>query len=504
MTALIEIYGTDHLAVVHWICQEYGIGVSSTTSQFMNPHRMRRESIAKRVKLYRDDVHGPASEVVDKIYKTPKMREIMRDYICVAAGQNVSRRIVNEVASLYDRPALRTLTSRNEEFHAEEKRLQLHFVQQEAHRLTNLCNETLLWQFRGVDGKTAIRIITPDLFDAIPDPRDGLVPAAYVLDSAPISMLVDKGHLPHWEVWDDTYVYRINQRGRLVNAQGDIVVEPEAHGLGRIPGVLLHRRQPTTCILDASYGEDIKSTHLAVVLLDMMIMRLSKAQGENQPILRGNLAGMAQGQVMSGEEPIVLPPEVIAEMLNMKTDPDHYLAVKRDKITSVAQTYGMSYEQFTNSESGETASGKAYQVRREKLTELRMEQRGRAVIHEIEVIELMGFDATSASIDFQEQAIPSDAVEEMDLLDKRMRKGLDSPVSYVMRKDPDKTRDQAKQFILDNLSDFAMLILAVRALNIPANADAANPGASPEQNGAMGGRPPANDAEPAEQPAPAA
>jgi hypothetical protein len=77
-----------------------------------------------------------------------------------------------------------------------------------------------------------------------------------------------------------------------------------------------------------------------------------------------------------------------------------------------------------------------------------------------------------------------DASEEVDLLDKKMRKGLDSPVAYVMRKDPDKTRDQAKQFILDNLEDFAMLVLASRALNAPADADPEDPGRSPQENGA--------------------
>ncbi len=194
---------------------------------------------------------------------------------------------------------------------------------------------------------------------------------------------------------------------------------------------------------------------------------------------------MVTGQVMNGERPLALPPDVVASILNMKTDPDHYLAVKKDKITSVAQTYGMSYEMFSNSESGD--SGKLYAMRREKLTELRLEQRGRAMMHEAQVVELMGFDPAGMRIDFQEQAAPADAGEEVDLLDKKMRKGLDSPVDYMMRKDPDLTRDDAKSRILDNLQDFAMLVLAQRALNMPGDADAGNTGKTPQQNGAANG-----------------
>lgn len=481
MTALIELYNTDHLALVDWIVKEYGLG--PTSQQHNNPHRLRRETIATRLRLYRDQISVPLGQLIDRIYKTQKMRETMRDYIDVSSGQNVSRRIVNEVASLYDRPALRLLkdAGENTRFHLEEKRLNLHFVHQEAHRLTNLCNETLIWQFEGGSGRK-LRIVTPDVFDAVPDPRDPLTAAGFLLDFAPVTLLPNSERLPHWEVWDDTYRYRISGDGRLCDEFGQSVAAPEAHRLGRIPGVLLHRREPTTCILDASYGEDIKSAHLAAALLDCMIMRLSKAQGENQPILQGNLAAMAAGQTMDGENPLLLPPEVVASILNMKTDPDHYLAVKKDRIAGVAQTYGMSYEQMTNTEGGD--SGRLYQMRREKLTELRMEQRARAVIHEEQVVVLIGFSSDGISIDFQEQAIPMDASEEVDLLDKKMRKGLDSPVAYVMRKDPDKTRDQAKQFILDNLEDFAMLVLASRALNAPSDADPEDPGRSPQENGA--------------------
>jgi len=479
VTALVDLFNTDHQALISWATREYGLGVNVTQSG--NSHRLRRETIATRLALYRDDLEVPLGQVIDKIYETPQMQRTLKEYIRVSVGQNVSRRIVNEIASLYDRAALRLVTDREEEFRAEEKRLHLHFIHQEAHRLVNLCNEVLIWQFVGVDNKNTLRIVTPNCFDAVPDPRDPLVPAGLILDFAPPRMMSHEqaAGMPHWELWDDTYRYRISGDGRIVDAMGKISVEPEAHGLGRIPGVLLHRRQPTTCILDASYGEDIKSTHLAVALLDVMIMRLSKTQGENQPVLQGNLSGMVSGQVMNGETPLALPPDVVASMLNMKTSPEHYLEVKRDKITSVAQTYGMSYEMFSNSESSD--SGKLYAMRREKLTELRLEQRGRAMMHEALVVDLMGFDPAGMRVDFQEQAVPADAAEEVALLDVKMRKGLDSPVDFVMRKDSDLTRDDAKRKILDNLADFSMLVLAQRALNMPSDG---SEGRSPQANGA--------------------
>ncbi len=486
MAALVELYNTDHQALVAWIVQAYALA----RPEPLNEHRLRREAIATRLQLYRDQVELPLKRVIERVYTTTTMRETMLEYMVLAKGQNVTRRIVNEISSLYDRPARRTLKQRDVEFHAEEQRLGLHFLHQEALRLTNLCNEVLVWQFRGVDDRTRLRIVTPDAFDAVAHPADALEAAGFLLDFKPATILPVAKQLPCWELWDDTYRYRISGEGRLVDAHGAIVLEPEAHGLGRIPGVLFHRRQPTTCILDASYGEDIKSAHLAVALLDAMIMRLAKTQGERQPVLQGNLAQVVKGQAMNGEAPLILPPEVVASMLEMKTDPDHYLAAKRDKITSVAQTYGMSYEQFTLA--SVPTSGKEYLARREKLIELRTEQRMRAKVHEVQVVELMGFDPTGMRIDFQEQAAPMDAQERLALLKAKLALGLDSANAYLQREDPDLTADEAAAEIHVNLVKYAALITAVRVLNMPAGADATNPGQTPEANGAMGGRPAAD------------
>ncbi len=487
MTSLIKLYGaTNHTDLVASIVKTYGF-VGTGANQFQNVHRMRRETIARRLRLYRDQAFPDVCQIIDQIYETPDYRATLKRYVQIALEQNVTRRIVDEVASLYDRPALRILKDKTatERFRAEEKRLHLHELAQEGHRLLTLCNEVLEWRFVGIDSKPKLRLHTPDVFDAIPDPRDVLVPAGFVIDNAPVTILVGemRSALPHFEIWDDTYRYLINARGTLVNAQGVAVASPEEHGLGRIPGVLLHRREPTTCLLDASHGADIESCHLGVALLNVMIMRISKSQGENQPILQGNLAAMATGQSATGERPLLLPPEVVASVLNTKTDANHYLAVKRDKITSVAQTYGMSYEQFSNTESGD--SGKLYEMRREKLKEIRNESRRRAaLVNEPETVTLMGFTSEGMRTDYQEQSMPQDPAEKVALLRDKSRMGLDNPIAFLMREDPDLTQDDAVTLLKKNLLFYGNVIAWARALNAPADADAETPGKSPEENGA--------------------
>lgn len=484
MTALVDLYNLQHRDLVSWIAKSYGISKDGA-SQFLNPHRCRRESIARRLRLYRDQSKPDIECAIRQIYETPDYQSTLIRYIDICKEQNVTRRIVDEIASLYDRPVLRLLAKDDAKFHLEEKRLQLHELMQECHRLLTLCNEILVWRFTGADDQWKLKLVTPDMFDAIAHPRDSLVEAGLLIDMAPVTSHVgeQRDRLPHYELWDDTYRYLINARGEWVDELGKPATNPITHGLGRIPGVLLHARMPTVTILDGSTGSDIESCHLGVALLNVMIMRLSKSQGERQPILQGNLAAVAGGQVMNGEKPLLLPPEVVATMLESKTDPDHYLAVKKDKISSTAVTYGMSYEQVTNSETAD--SGKMYEMRREKLKEIRNASRRRASqVNEPAVIVLMGFDPTGARFDYQEQSLPQDAGEKVSLLRDKMKLGLDSPIAFLQREDPDLDRKQAQTLMMANIRDYAALIVMVRALNAPAGADVENPGQSPEDNGA--------------------
>lgn len=482
MAPLIELYNTNHADLVAWACRTYGLN-GDGSAQFQNPHRLRREEMATRLRMYRNQHIVDVERVIDMVYETEEYKIALKKLVPVALEQNVTQGTVNEVASLYDLPAVRILRDERQQarFAAEEERLGLHDIMQTAHRLTMLCGTVLLWQFDGADGKNKLRVVTPDTFDPIPNPRDKLVEAGLVLDAAPTTILTDKAHLPHYELWDDTFRYLISANGHMVNELGQMVPKPLEHKLGRIPGVLFHFNEPTESIIDAGHGTDIQSAHLGVALLEVMIMRLSKSQGENQPVLQGNLAGMAKGQVMNGERPLLLPPEVVAFMLEMKTDPEHYLKVKQDKVTNLGRTWGVSYDQQV------PTSGREWEARRRKLTELRAQQRRRGVRHERATVKLMGFDSVGMRIDYQEQAVPQDAQEKLALHIEKTKRGLDSPIAYLLREDPDLSREDAITLLKRNLTDFGAYMTWIRGLNLPMDGNAENPGKDPKQNGGDGG-----------------
>ncbi len=471
MTSLAATFKLEPAALVAMLAKEYGLNAGDQSALVLNSHRKRRDIIAQRLRLYRDCGRKDFEAVIDTIFETLTVQEQRKKLIGVATEQNVWARIANEVASLYDQPALREFddAATTERYRARALEVELDEVMQEAQRLTFVCNETLLWLVEAFEGEPPdLHILTPDAFDAIPHPANCLRAVGYVIDTAPpfVTDGVDVTKVKHYEIWDDEVTYHLDLHGRLIGA-------PIPHEPG-IPGVLFHRRKPVDCILDSRAGSDITSAHLGVGLLAIMAMRLAKSQGERQPVLSGNLANVAAGQSADGEKPLLLPPEVIASMLDTKTSPEHYLLLKADKLDSIEQTYGIPPKQ-----SGPADSGAAFQARRMKLTELRAEQRRRAPIHERLVAKLLGFDPKGLDVDHQEQAVPVDAVQELALLDAKVRMGLDSPVLFKMRKNLDLSREEAIDEITENLADWAMLITMLRRLNMPTDASTQQTGNNP-------------------------
>jgi hypothetical protein len=486
MTTLREAFGPDVHRFVDAIRIEYlgkRVIEGNKTADLLTSDQERRALMEARLHLYRDRFRKEIENIIDQLYTHNTVKEERRRFVDLVGFLNVPKRITDEVASLYDVPTKRSFRDDKltTAFAKVEREVQLHSVMKEAHRLCFWLNEVLLWHVRR-EGKRSLRIITPNNFSVIPHPKDRLEVLAVLIDAAPAwvpNFVPDRRRLVHHELWDSELVVRLDADGMVVNI--------ETHGLGRIPGVLMHSRLPVEALLNADVGGDIYAAARTVLFLNLLVVVVSQSSGEKLPLLKGNLAAMAANQPKAAGMPINLPPGVEAEMLDAITSPEHFLTVCRHVVASVAQSYGMSYEQFTFQETADTASGKAWSVRREKLNELREEGRQRAQVHEGEVADLLGFPGEDMRPDFHEQAVPTDPLEEMELFEKRMNRGLDDPIQYLMRKNVDWTYDEAKAHLEKSVSVSMWFFALLRSANLSMNATPANPGQPPQENGAQGG-----------------
>lgn len=79
----------------------------------------------------------------------------------------------------------------------------------------------------------------------------------------------------------------------------------------------------------------------------------------------------------------------------------------------------------------------------------------------------------------------SDPQKALDVLERGVKLGVDSPAQFLLRENPDiKDYDAAWTWIQRNIDDRAKLVEKMRELNMPAEPGA--PGATPQENGAMG------------------
>ena len=440
-----------------------------------NPHKKRRNNIEERLRLLRDEYEGDVNSLIDLVFEHKQVKDQRKRIAQMAMSMNVTKSIIDSLSTLYDKPAQRRIDKSEERtriLKQIEEREEMDEFLPELQRLVNACNEVLLWKGEG----ERPRVITPDAFDLIPNPMNHLREAGFLLDWAPTTHLkgVEKVKLPHWQLWDDEFVVELNGLGRMIG-------EPQPHDLGEIPGLLIHRKKPTQKLLDADAGRDIVAAHKAVILLNLFIVRLSKSQGENQPVLQGDLARVASNQPMDGETPLGLPPGVDADVLKTKTDPEHLLKVIRHIVGSVASTYGLSYEQVVLKTDEETG--------RQRLIELRRQQGKTWRRIERKVFSFLGVDTDGLITDFAELALKNDARDEFDLFIEKMPKGLDNPVDFIRRQNPELSKKAAWAEFLRNIEINTEAFKKMRALNLPQDGDAQNLGNTPEENGRMGGRP---------------
>lgn len=465
------MYGLDHVSSVRRVFTTYGYNNALTSQN--NPNRMRKQNIAQRLRLYRNDADQDFANAIGLLFTDANVISQRIKLIPMASYENVTKRIVDEVASLYNRPAVRKMTDHDEEYRALCVEVRLDNAMKEAQRMLLLCNDVLMMCVKNAKGRHRLRVVTSDLFSAIPDADDPSELAAVLIDRFPegsLAIPTTDDNQCCYELWDDTYRYLLSGSGMILNYQ--------EHGLGRLPCVLMHGQEPDARgLLRADYGQDIISAHLAVFALNVMTLRLAKSQGERQPVFVGDAAQNASSQSADGERPICLTPGSQAFMLDSMTSPEHYLLAKRDIKSAVGQTYGLSYAQMSLTDD---TSGKSLEQHREKLKELRDEQRQRGDIHEREICALLGFDPSELSVDFSEQTIAIDANEEISLLKERVKMGLDSCVAYLMRKNPDLSETESVLFLKKNIAYYATWVEMIRALNVPSEGG----GNSPQANGA--------------------
>lgn len=445
----------------------------------------RRIMARRRVCLYRDDFERVIEEQLGIIFRDEAVRLRFYRLARLAGATSFLKRISDEVARpLYATPPTRRVRkpgsmtdkrSRKVEpdqakFNALAKRVQLNRTMDLVARLIVGCAPAFIFgRFIEDDGPT-LDVATGDCVSVIPDPRKPTRAIAVAYEQAP----------GRWVVVDDKRTFLYSSNGAMSDVQ--------EHTLGRMPVVEVHRRQRWGSYWDMQ-GQDLEVATLQMFFIDAVILKKHKSQSHIQLAFAGESDGIVKSQVLDEESILMMNGQGNLTPIDLQADPSGLLKTKEALETSVAAAYGLSRARLNQEKDGadqplneRTAEIMSVMAEAEEDTFDLLQRLSKAGKPEEQIADGLEF-----AVDYRAMSYRMDPMDELTYWKELRANGLRSIVDDAFALNPElDDEEDAWDEIGRNMADEAVYITQRRALNIADDANVAQPGQSPQQNGANG------------------
>ena len=410
----------------------------------------RKRDSKMRLDMFRDRGRRHFEKAIDDVFTNQTVRKWRKVFVQFAEFQNITKRIVREVSSVYSEPAKREISRANARYQELQRAVRFDRKMRQVNRYGNLLNHCLVWP-DVVGDAPVMRTVTPDRFDAIAHPNDPARAVGFILEQFPNGIEVRVTD-PHYLVMSEFEFIKLDKDWRVVGA-------PVEHGLGRMPALLWSREDPDVFYRDAASGGVLTSAHLAVALLNTMMLKHQKS-GTKLPYSTGDTATMSHGQPMDEEHLFQAPEGVALATLDLGADPSSYIDTVRAVIKQIAANYGIPESVFDLSY--QATSGFEIELKRTGLREIRRDQMldFRPFEHDLTdlwsaVLKAAGsdfaFEPIGWTIYFGEMDTPQDPMAKLLYWEKLEEMGLANRVEMYLDMNPEATEAEATKAIAQNL-----------------------------------------------------
>ncbi|HYF01055.1 MAG TPA: hypothetical protein VEJ18_19180 [Planctomycetota bacterium] len=473
----------------------------------------RRSFALERVQLYRDDYRGILRDVIGQVFNEPAIRLRMEQFIPLVHTSSFLKRVSDELARpLYARqPQRRVMTPQDLEatpvdVPTEEGQgvAPLRFKLPEESPAQRAWNALALEM--GLTGKMdlvarmlphqnhmflypryvpargmSLEVMTPGMVWVKPNPD---------FPSCALSITYcrgfdEKGNPVHLVTCDDK---------RFVSQDGNgTVLGVKDHPYGFIPIVEVHRRDAVGAYWDYTSGEDLVSTTKQSLLLELIKVRKLKTQSHIQLAYSGEGDPPVKDQVSDEETVLMFSGRGSLQSIDLQSDPTAILAAKEAAETATAASYGISRDRL-NQKTNDVGEDVAL---KERVSELAQ------VLYKAEADVFRVVKRISVEHENPALRLPQDAVLIVDLghlhnrVDRKTQlevraleksQGIRSAVDDVLEDNPEFGGDRrlAMAYLDEKAREQAVVIARQRALNMPADGTAEEPGQDARANGALG------------------
>jgi len=412
--------------------------------------KKRMERAAERQRLYQSGGDSAMEEMLGRVFKDPEVLAKRREWIEFGKYDNVLRKIVGDLATVYSTPASRVVGDEdaNERYREVQRLCRQHEVMQRVNRMAILHRALVVMPRMELlpDGswRPTIDVVTPAKFHAIRHPLypTQLIGLIFENDFA----LAHPGRMgPKWTLitWHET---------AFIDGAGEVIQSSvKEHHLGRIPAVLFTIEPPDGRLLDDETGQDLVSAHKMAWFLRILHAKEAKS-ATLQPVVQGDVTRAMRDQADDSEIPLELPEGATVQTLNRVMPFESFLRSAQDVRETAGSNYGLA-PTIMRGES--TQSADARELMRLPLRELRLQQQIPFRDFERELAELqalvvsqkrgdLAFSLDGWSIDFADPQTPLGTAEALAVFEKELELGLNSIRAEIIRRNPDLTPAQAE------------------------------------------------------------
>lgn len=432
----------------------------------------RMDEAQEKLDLYTDDYEDI---IRDRIQELFAKKNYERLYYHVNQSQNILKRVVKEISTLYKTEAQRTLSGECKRYEELKEQVKFDVMLKKVNRYTNLMNETML-KIGVRDGKIAYDIITPNICMVVQNEADPTQADAILYSLTRVNTLLGKQDI-FWFYWDiEGSHYVLNEDFKIVEVIYDADTAPSPYfdtttDKYILPFVTFHRDYPDYTFWDQHTGRDLYNANLAVGVNMTLLDYYFKVCSVKQVYIVGDTSKVPSEQILDPLSVFSVPAAEGATVgtLDMQINMEQLVKQITFQINGVINNYGISADQYSLQIA--EMSGRALKIRNRALMEIREEQMPLYRDYEDELYQKTKIvnnayprlfkkmkEKLDFSIDFGEIEFPDDPMDEIELQTKKLRSGIISLGKFYQFFNPDITdEEEAAKVILENLKNLQEL-----------------------------------------------
>ncbi len=427
--------------------------------------RERMEEAENRLSIYMDDYEAIIQEEMQAIFAKDTYNKLKDK---VNQSQNILKRIVNEISTIYKAEAKRVIEPASDRYEELQKINNYDLKMRRANRFTNLLNECLI-KVDVRDGQIVYDFITPHICMVIQDDKDPTRAKAIIYQITWVDTR-SKADIDYhyWSDEGDYFIFDKHWKIKEVIYEGNSPYKDKKR-LGKfiLPFVIFHRQEPLCNFWDRDSGRDLYNAATTIGVKMTLFDDYFHTASFKQIYMIGDATDMPQEQRKDPDTIMTVPPGEGAAIgtLDIQANLEDMKQAVMFGITSIMNNYGISSDQWTLSFT--ELSGVALRIRMQPLDEIRREQIPLYRRYERELFEITRMvnnawaskmkwkkipETTKFAVDFGDVTFPEDAMQRFGYRTKLMQSGLISLGQYYQDFNPDvKDEKEAEKLIIENL-----------------------------------------------------